>query len=127
PDVPSLSGGSLGEAPRRCNGKRQTRAWPSVRSANPRYGAPMIGNRAPFGRRWGVRAGVLIVLVLLGATGAASAERSAMSNAGSGSDNAHRFEFTAIDGGKLPLSAWTGHPVLVVNTASFCGYTPQYR
>jgi glutathione peroxidase len=42
-------------------------------------------------------------------------------------DNAHRFEFAGIDGGALPLSAWKGHPVLVVNTASFCGYTPQYR
>ncbi len=28
---------------------------------------------------------------------------------------------------KLPLDAWRGRPVLVVNTASFCGYTPQYR
>ena len=42
-------------------------------------------------------------------------------------DNAHGFEFAKIDGGALPLSAWKGHPVLVVNTASFCGYTPQYR
>jgi glutathione peroxidase len=41
--------------------------------------------------------------------------------------NAHDFEFTAIDGGALPLSAWDGKPVLVVNTASYCGYTPQYR
>ncbi len=41
--------------------------------------------------------------------------------------DAYRFEFTAIDGGALPLSAWTGHPVLLVNTASECGFTPQYR
>ena len=43
------------------------------------------------------------------------------------SENAHSFSFTAIDGGTLPLAAWAGKPVLVVNTASFCGYTPQYR
>lgn len=35
--------------------------------------------------------------------------------------------FTAITGEALPLSAWRGRPVLVVNTASRCGYTPQYR
>ncbi len=40
---------------------------------------------------------------------------------------AHDFEFTSIDGDKLPLSAWKGKPVLVINTASFCGYTPQYE
>jgi glutathione peroxidase len=42
-------------------------------------------------------------------------------------DNAHQFEFVSIDGEKLPLDAWRGRPVLVVNTASFCGYTSQYR
>ncbi|HLI21868.1 MAG TPA: glutathione peroxidase [Stellaceae bacterium] len=36
------------------------------------------------------------------------------------------FEFKKIDGGALPLAAWRGKPVLVVNTASECGYTPQY-
>lgn len=41
-------------------------------------------------------------------------------------EDAYRFEFASIDGERLPLSAWRGRPVLVVNTASFCGYTPQY-
>jgi glutathione peroxidase len=36
------------------------------------------------------------------------------------------FEFEAIEGGKLPLRQFAGRPVLVVNTASQCGYTPQY-
>lgn len=40
--------------------------------------------------------------------------------------SAHEFVFTAIEGGTLPLAAYRGHPVLVVNTASFCGFTPQY-
>lgn len=42
-------------------------------------------------------------------------------------EDAYRFEFVSLDGEKLPLAAWRGRPVLVVNTASFCGYTPQYR
>ena len=41
--------------------------------------------------------------------------------------DAYQFEFTSIDGDKLPFAEWRGRPVLVVNTASFCGYTPQYR
>lgn len=44
----------------------------------------------------------------------------------SAGEDAYCFEFTSIDGDKLPLEAWRGRPVLVVNTASYCGYTPQY-
>ena len=40
--------------------------------------------------------------------------------------SAHDFSFTAIDGAPLPLSGFKGKPVLVVNTASQCGLTPQY-
>ena len=36
------------------------------------------------------------------------------------------FVFTAIDGTPLPMSAFAGKVVLVVNTASFCGFTKQY-
>ena len=42
------------------------------------------------------------------------------------SEGAHRFSCVSIDGEPLPLAAWRGRPVLVVNTASYCGYTPQY-
>jgi glutathione peroxidase len=40
--------------------------------------------------------------------------------------SAYDFDFAGIEGGALPLKAWKGKPILVVNTASFCGYTPQY-
>ncbi|MEO1491514.1 MAG: glutathione peroxidase [Pseudomonadota bacterium] len=39
---------------------------------------------------------------------------------------AHDFAFESIDGGPLPLSQYAGRPVLVVNTASRCGFTYQY-
>jgi glutathione peroxidase len=34
--------------------------------------------------------------------------------------------FENIDGGEIRLSDWQGRPILVVNTASRCGFTPQY-
>ncbi len=40
---------------------------------------------------------------------------------------AHDFTLTGIDGKPMPLSQFKGHPVLVVNTASECGFTPQYE
>ncbi|WP_425603825.1 glutathione peroxidase [Stenotrophomonas mori] len=39
---------------------------------------------------------------------------------------AHDFELTALDGGPLPLAAFAGKVLLIVNTASRCGFTPQY-
>ncbi|HTT83030.1 MAG TPA: glutathione peroxidase [Rhizomicrobium sp.] len=40
--------------------------------------------------------------------------------------SAHDFSFRAIEGGDLPLSAFAGKALLVVNVASRCGLTPQY-
>ena len=36
------------------------------------------------------------------------------------------FSFPAIDGGTIDLSAFHARPLLIVNTASECGFTPQY-
>src|SRR5690349_2612819 len=40
---------------------------------------------------------------------------------------AYDFSFETIDGKPLPMSQFKGKTVLVVNTASFCGFTPQYE
>jgi glutathione peroxidase len=36
------------------------------------------------------------------------------------------WQFDSIDGGVVSFSDWAGKPVLVVNTASRCGFTKQY-
>ncbi|AWY99711.1 hydroperoxy fatty acid reductase gpx1 [Rhodobiaceae bacterium] len=41
--------------------------------------------------------------------------------------SAHQFAFQHISGGELALSDFSGGAVLIVNTASQCGFTPQYR
>src|SRR5258707_670480 len=39
---------------------------------------------------------------------------------------AYAFSFKALDGGDIPLAGHNRRPMLIVNTASLCGYTPQY-
>jgi glutathione peroxidase len=40
---------------------------------------------------------------------------------------ASNFEFENIDGGVLNLQEFRGSPILIVNTASRCGFTNQYE
>jgi glutathione peroxidase len=40
--------------------------------------------------------------------------------------NTYDFSALTIDGVNLPLSEYRGHPLLIVNVASKCGFTPQY-
>src|SRR5712672_672741 len=39
---------------------------------------------------------------------------------------AYAFSFPALAGGDIRLAEYAGRPLLVVNTASLCGFTPQY-
>lgn len=39
----------------------------------------------------------------------------------------HTFSATAIDGSTVQLDAFRGKVLLIVNTASACGFTPQYE
>ncbi|MBI5319265.1 glutathione peroxidase [Bradyrhizobium sp.] len=52
---------------------------------------------------------------------AARAQGAAMSKI-----SAYAFSFPALSGDDIRLVEFTGRPMLIVNTASQCGYTPQY-
>jgi glutathione peroxidase len=41
-------------------------------------------------------------------------------------DSIYDFKVTALNGGKIDFAAFKGKKILIVNTASKCGYTPQY-
>lgn len=46
--------------------------------------------------------------------------------AGTAWAGARDHQFASIDGGFVEMGDWAGQPVLVVNTASQCGFTGQY-
>src|SRR6266404_4725864 len=52
--------------------------------------------------------------------------RTALAQAAMSRITAYTFSFPALAGGDIRLAEYAGRPVMVVNTASLCAYTPQY-
>jgi glutathione peroxidase len=52
--------------------------------------------------------------------------RTAMAQAGMSRITAYAFSFAGLAGGNIRLADYAGRPILIVNTASLCGFTPQY-
>jgi glutathione peroxidase len=67
-----------------------------------------------------------ILASLLAATTFPPSIRMARAQAAMSGITAYAFSFPALAGGDIKLADYTGHPVMVVNTASLCGFTPQY-
>jgi glutathione peroxidase len=74
---------------------------------------------------------IILFALMLTACGSTSTKNANMENTNNVktelSKSIHQFVVTAIDGGKIDFSIFKGKKILIVNTASGCGYTPQYK
>lgn len=72
-----------------------------------------------------------LAAAMLSAATTASAEPAApalgVNGAETEAETAHAFTLPGIDGAPLTLAQFAGQPMLVVNTASQCGFTGQYE
>lgn len=64
------------------------------------------------------------VLGLIG--GLAASPAFAMTPSSSEAPDAYHFAFDRLEGGRFTLEAYRGKPILIVNTATDCGYAEQF-
>src|SRR3984957_1737000 len=67
-----------------------------------------------------------IVTATLAAIATPIVTRRAMAEAAMSRITAYAFSFPALEKGDIKLADYAGQPLVVVNTASLCGFTPQY-
>ena len=65
-------------------------------------------------------------LLVLAASALAIPGHALAQSAGMSRATAYAFSFAGLQGGDIRLAEHAGKPILIVNTASLCGYTPQY-
>lgn len=67
-----------------------------------------------------------MTMALLAAVPGVIASRQAVAQGGMSRITAYAFSFPGLAGGDIRLAEFAGRPILIVNTASLCGFTPQY-
>jgi glutathione peroxidase len=67
-----------------------------------------------------------LLALFAGALAAPRLARAANTEAPMNRITAYAFSFDGLQGEPIRLADFAGRPILVVNTASLCGYTPQY-
>ena len=68
----------------------------------------------------------MMITAALAAIASPASAQVALAQAGVSRITAYAFSFAALAGGEIRLADFAGKPVMVVNTASLCGFTPQY-
>ena len=67
-----------------------------------------------------------VMTAALAAIAAVTSNRQSLAQTGMSRITAYAFSFPGLAGGDIRLSEFAGRPMLIVNTASLCGFTPQY-
>lgn len=74
---------------------------------------------------------IILFALMLTACGSTSNKNPKMENSNNlkseSPQSIHQFKVIALDGGEIDFSTFKGKKILIVNTASECGYTPQYK
>jgi glutathione peroxidase len=79
----------------------------------------LTGGAAMIDRRTILAAAIAAIASPVGA-------RCALAQAAMSHITAYAFSFPALAGGDIKLAGYAGRPLMIVNTASLCGFTPQY-
>jgi len=67
-----------------------------------------------------------LMTAALATIAAVTSNRQSLAQVGMSRITAYAFSFPGLAGGDIRLSEFAGRPLLIVNTASLCGFTPQY-